>query len=104
MKIVDVWSFEHEFLFASLKDQEIQKEAFKGRLSPFKKSCFICFNENPLKMMKNTFYFILKALFVVKILKYLSWLVGHVEKSILPNISQSKGNQTMKLGQLIECK
>ena len=27
------------------------------------KTCFICFNENPLKFMKATFYFILKAFF-----------------------------------------
>ena len=29
-------------------------------------------NESPLKMMKNTFYFTLKALFVLKIYKFLS--------------------------------
>ena len=32
-----------------------------------KKECFICFNESPLKMMKNAFYFILKALSIVQI-------------------------------------
>ena len=31
--------------------------------------------------MKNTFCFILKALFVHKISKVLSWLSGHVEKT-----------------------
>ena len=31
-------------------------------------------------MMKNAFYFILKALFVLKIFKFLSWLFGHVGK------------------------
>ena len=30
---------------------------------------FICFNDSPSKMMKNAFYFILKALFVLKIFK-----------------------------------
>ena len=30
--------------------------------------------------MKNTFYFILNAFLVLKIFKFLSWLVGHVEK------------------------
>ena len=39
-------------------------------LSPSKKICFICFNENLLKLMKNVFYFILKALFVLKIFKF----------------------------------
>ena len=32
----------------------------------------ICFNDSPSKMMKNAFYFILKALFVLKIFKFLS--------------------------------
>ena len=41
-------------------------------LSPFKKNCVICFLESPLKMMKNAFYFILKALFVLKIFTFLS--------------------------------
>ena len=45
------------------------------------KNCFFLFNENPLKMKKNSFYFILKALFILKIIKLLSWLFGHVEKT-----------------------
>ena len=40
---------------------------FKVGLSPSKKICVICFIEIPLKMMKNAFYFILKALLVLKI-------------------------------------
>ena len=42
--------------------------------------------ENPLKVMVNAFYFILKVLFVL----------------ILPNKSRNKANQTMKVGQLIK--
>ena len=34
--------------------------------------------ESPLKIMKNAFYFILKALFVLKIFEFLSWLFVHV--------------------------
>ena len=33
--------------------------------------------------MKNAFYLILKALFVLKISKFSSWKLGHVEKSAL---------------------
>ena len=33
---------------------------------------FFCFNDSPLKVMKYAFYFILKALFVLKIFKLLS--------------------------------
>ena len=38
---------------------------FKFGPSPSKKNCFICFNESSLKMIKNAFYFILKALSVL---------------------------------------
>ena len=36
--------------------------------------------ESPLKMMKNVFYFTLKALSILKIFTFLSWLFGHVGK------------------------
>ena len=51
----------------------LKKVFFKVGLSPFKKIFFlIFFNDSPSKMMKNAFYFILKALFVLKILIFLS--------------------------------
>ena len=72
-------------------------------------------------MMKNAFYFILKALFVLKkksLIMKKNILIGKVRLSsrymtsqlgkqtiamhILTNIFRSKGNQTMKFGQLIE--
>ena len=34
--------------------------------------------ESTLHMMKNVFYFTLKALFILKMFKILSWLFGHV--------------------------
>ena len=37
-----------------------------------KKVVIICLNDSPSKMIKNDFYFILKALFVLKIFKFLS--------------------------------
>ena len=36
----------------------------------------------PLEMMKNVFYFTSKALFVLKIFKFLSWPFGHVSKGL----------------------
>ena len=79
--------------------------------------------KSPLKMTKNVFYFVLKVFFVLKIFNFLSGHFGHVVKNslirkirltskfmtsqlglqtitiyILPNISQIKGNQTMKFG------
>ena len=38
--------------------------------------------ESPLKMMKNTFYFTSKTLFVLKIFNFLSWLFSHVAKGL----------------------
>ena len=40
----------------------------------------VCNNFLQLKNDEKCFYFILKALFIVKIFKSLSWLFGHVEK------------------------
>ena len=77
-------------------------------------------------MMKNAFYFTSKALFILKMFKFLSWVFGRVPNRLdkkgkvsckfydftawstnncntyIANNSRSKGNQTMKLGQLIE--
>ena len=36
--------------------------------------------ENPFKMMKDAFYFTLKAPFVLEIFQFLLWIFGHVEK------------------------
>ena len=64
--------------------------------------------------MKNAFYVTLKTLFVLKVFKFLSWRLVHVEKRLyekvkfitcsthIAQISRSKGSQTMKFGQLIE--
>ena len=52
---------------------------FKDALSGLKQ--FLA-TESPLKVMKNAFYFTLKALFVLKIYKFLSWLFGHVKKRV----------------------
>ena len=43
--------------------------------SPSKKTYFTAYNESPLKVMKNAFYFILKVLFVFKIFKIFSWIL-----------------------------
>ena len=54
---------------------------FKVGLLPSKIICVICLIESPLKMMKKTFYFIVKALFVLKLFKFLSRLFGHIGKT-----------------------
>ena len=60
----------------------IRAICFKVGLSSSQKICVICLIESPLEMMKNAFYFIVKALFVLKIFKFLSRLFGHVGKTI----------------------
>ena len=49
-----------------------KKDCVKVRLSPSKKFFFVCFNGSSSKMMKNAFYFMLKALVILKIFKFLS--------------------------------
>ena len=39
--------------------------------------------EGSIKIMKDGFYFMLKALFVHEIFKFLSWLFGYTENSLI---------------------
>ena len=57
------------------------QNCFKVGLSPSKNICVICFIVNPLRTMKNAFYVILKALLVLKVFKFLSWVFGHAGKT-----------------------
>ena len=63
------------------RSPSFERPPLKVGLSPSKKNCVICVIERPLKMMKNAFYFILKALFVLKIFKFMSQHFGHVGKT-----------------------
>ena len=62
------------FCITFLKRENLQYKSG----SHLQKKCVICFTGSPLKVMK-IFYFILKALFILKIFKFLSRLFGHVE-------------------------
>ena len=57
-------------------------QVIKVRLSPSKKIFLFTSMIALQKTMRNDFYLIilLKALFVLKVFKFLSWLFGHVEK------------------------
>ena len=63
-------------VFSTTKKKELK---LKGALSGLRQ---FWATESPLQTMKNAFYFTLKALFVLKIFKFLSWLFGHVEKQL----------------------
>ena len=54
-----------------LRGNNLPDLLIKVGLSPSKNIFFICFNDSPSKMMKNAFYFNLKALFVLKVFKFL---------------------------------
>ena len=82
MKLVGIfqrlsWSIHNTCLceFLLVADSE---DLFKVGLSP-SKNFFICFNDSPSKLMKNAFYFNLKALFVLQIFNFLSRLFGHAK-------------------------
>ena len=93
---------------------------FKVGLSPSKKNCVICSIKSPPKMMKNvffrsqdiyvflvTFWSCIKNGLIRKIRLTSKFMMSQpglqtIAIHILPNISQSKGNQAMKFGQLIE--
>ena len=50
------------------------------------KKFFVCFNDSPLKMMKNALYFILKALFVLKIFRFLSFWACREKNDLIGKI------------------
>ena len=52
---------------------------FKGVLSALRQ--FLA-AESHLKMMKNAFHFTSKALFVLKIFKFLPWIFGYIAKRL----------------------
>ena len=64
----------HLFKYPILKNKLHMKKHWRNLKSDshLQECFFICFNHSPSKMMKNVFYFILKALFVLKIFKFLS--------------------------------
>ena len=53
------------------------------------KKCLIYFIESSLQIMKNGFYFILEALLVVKIFKFLSGLFSH-DNSLINSLIRKK--------------
>ena len=54
--------------------------SFKGPLSGMTDMRQILASECPLKMIKYALHFALKYFFVIKMIKFLSWHLDHVEK------------------------
>ena len=63
-----------------------------------RKNCFICFNDSPSKMMKNAFYFILKALFVLKMFNFLSRILGMEKNDLIGKITLNLKFMTLQPG------
>ena len=76
-KVLLKWNEKHFFLVWKVLSIRLEVG-----LSPSKKFVFIYFNASPLKIMKDAFYFIWKAFFVLGIFTFLSWLYGYVEKGL----------------------
>ena len=64
-----------------LVKERSKKNEDLSRTLTYQKKCVICLIESPINMMKNAFYFILKALFVLKVFRFLSRLFGQVGKT-----------------------
>ena len=66
-KSKDLKTFNLEFeVFSHVNVAVSSSRSLKVGLSSSKKQILICFNGSPSKMMKYAFYFILKALFILK--------------------------------------
>ena len=61
-----------------------EQYGFRAALSDLRQFLAI---ETPLRMMKNAFYFTLKSLFVLKIFKFLSWLLVIYKNGLIRKIS-----------------
>ena len=55
-----------------LRSFDKAKKILKSDPRLSQENCFVCFKESQLKMMKSTFYFILKAFFFLKVFNFLS--------------------------------
>ena len=91
----------------------------KGTLSSLRQ-CLA--TKGPLKIIKNAFYFTLKALFILNIFKFLPWIFGHIKQldsedkvnfkiydvatwlrsNANTHINQYLDNEAMKFGQFME--
>ena len=70
-----IYCHEKSFINSKSYFAEVVKKNLKGALSGLRQ--FVA-AESHLKIMENAFYFLSKALFVLKIFKFLSLLFGHM--------------------------
>ena len=81
-----------------LWDQEIDSnsKSLKGLLQGLRKNLIA---ESPLKMMKNAFYFMLKAIFALQIFTFLPYLFDHVENGLIRKLRLISKYMTSQVGQ-----
>ena len=56
---------------------------FKVGISTSKKIIFLYFNESPLKMIKNAFYFMLKTFFVLEMFTIFGYVEKRLDKKVI---------------------
>ena len=99
-----------------LEREAVEKKSstkFKFGLLPSKKNLFYLLQWKPFKIYEKCFF--ISSLKLLSFSQYLNslikktrlifkslWCHNLVNKHVLPNTSQSKGNQTMEFGQIIE--
>ena len=71
------WKGSYTWTVIFKRFQEVEFHSIIGALSSLRQSSA---TESPLKIMKNAFYFTLKAPLVLNIFKFLSWVFCYVEK------------------------
>ena len=83
MSKTHLWHY--KLMNSFLCDSDFRHARFKAVKVAFylpKKVGFICFNKSPFKMMNNAFYFVLKALFVLKKSTFFPDFFGYVGKRL----------------------
>ena len=71
---------------SNLTVPKCHKTNYKVEVSPSKKNCFIFSNESLLQVMKSAFYYTVKALFALKILKFLVDVLAKQKNSLIRKI------------------
>ena len=84
-----------KYIYSGMYAAHKMKFSIKGALAGLKH--FLA-TESPFKMMKNTFYFNLKSVFVLKIFNFLSGLFGRKEKRF-----DSKDKVHFKIDDMTSC-
>ena len=90
----------HSYLSSNCSSESLHCLSFtmKSQLPSMEKANFIWFDESPLRMMKNVFSFIIKALLILKLFKFSSCIVWSCRKWL-----EKKAKANFKIHDVINC-